>query len=287
PLDSRSRGRAANGRVPARRRCRPAHASGRGSQRHARGRTAARDRGQAVGDAEGGAGVHDSDGRGPRGEDYRQRPRATARHLHRGERQAASFTGAMTDPNLLADVPLFQLLDAEERAALAARVGTLIKPAGTLLFSYGDPGDSLYIVHEGEVEIFFKNDTGERVVLETAGKGDFFGEVSLLDGGPRTASAEVTKDLQAVVGNRRDLEAFLHAPPAAAIDLLTATGRRLRRSAGLLRRTASRNINEEMEDRRTVVMRTADWISEFSGSLTFLFIHCVLFFVWIVLNTGP
>jgi uncharacterized membrane protein len=193
----------------------------------------------------------------------------------------------MTDPNLLADVPLFQLLDAEERAALAARVGTLIKPAGTLLFSYGDPGDSLYIVHEGEVEIFFKNDTGERVVLETAGKGDFFGEVSLLDGGPRTASAEVTQDLQAVVVKRGDLEAFLHAQPAAAIDLLTATGRRLRRSAGLLRRTASRNINEEMEDRRTVVMRTADWIAEFSGSLTFLFIHCVLFFVWIVLNTGP
>jgi CRP/FNR family cyclic AMP-dependent transcriptional regulator len=193
----------------------------------------------------------------------------------------------MTDPNLLADVPLFQLLDAEERAALAARVGTLIKPAGTLLFSYGDPGDSLYIVHEGEVEIFFKNDTGERVVLETAGKGDFFGEVSLLDGGPRTASAEVTQDLQAVVVKRGDLEAFLHAQPAAAIDLLTATGRRLRRSAGLLRRTASRNINEEVEDRRTVVMRTADWIAEFSGSLTFLFIHCVLFFVWIVLNTGP
>jgi len=193
----------------------------------------------------------------------------------------------MTDPNLLADVPLFQLLDAEERAALAARVGTLIKPAGTLLFSYGDPGDSLYIVHEGEVEIFFKNDTGERVVLETAGKGDFFGEVSLLDGGPRTASAEVTQDLQAVVVKRGDLEAFLHAQPAAAIDLLTATGRRLRRSAGLLRRTASRNINEAMEDRRTVVMRTADWIAEFSGSLTFLFIHCVVFFVWIVLNTGP
>jgi len=191
------------------------------------------------------------------------------------------------DPEILAEVPFFSLLDDQERAALAARVDTISKPAGTALFNYGDPGDSLYIVRAGEVEIFFKNDTGEKIVLETAGKGDFFGEISLLDGGARTASAHVTKDLDAVVVDRGDLEEFLRARPAAAIDLLTAAGRRLRESAKLLRRTASRNINEETQDNRTVVMRAADWISEFSGSLPFLFIHCGLFFVWIVLNTGP
>ena len=191
------------------------------------------------------------------------------------------------DPEILAEVPFFSLLDDQERAALAARVDTISKPAGTALFNYGDPGDSLYIVRAGEVEIFFKNDTGEKIVLETAGKGDFFGEISLLDGGARTASAHVTKDLEAVVVDRGDLEEFLRARPAAAIDLLTAAGRRLRESAKLLRRTASRNINEETQDNRTMVMKAADWISEFSGSLPFLFIHCGLFFVWIVLNTGP
>jgi CRP/FNR family transcriptional regulator, cyclic AMP receptor protein len=191
------------------------------------------------------------------------------------------------DPEILAEVPFFALLDEHERAALAARVDTITKPAGTALFNIGDPGDSLYIVRAGEVEIFFKNDTGDRIVLETAGQGDFFGEISLLDGGPRTASAHVTQDLQAVVVDRGDLEEFLRVRPAAAMELLTAAGRRLRESAKLLRRTASRNINEETEDKRTVVMRAADWISEFSGSLPFLFIHCGLFFVWIVLNTGP
>jgi CRP-like cAMP-binding protein len=148
-------------------------------------------------------------------------------------------------------VPFFSLLDEQERAALAERVETVSKPAGTALFNYGDPGDSLYIVRAGEVEIFFKNDTGERIVLETAGKGDFFGEISLLDGGARTASAHVTKDLQAVVVDRGDLEEFLRRAPAAAMELLTAAGRRLRESAKLLRRTASRNINEETEDKRT------------------------------------
>ena len=191
------------------------------------------------------------------------------------------------DPEILTEVPFFALLDEQERSALAERVDTVSKPAGTTLFNYGDPGDSLYIVRAGEVEIFFKNDTGERIVLETAGKGDFFGEISLLDGGARTASARVTKDLEAVVVDRGDLEGFLRARPAAAMELLTAAGRRLRESAKLLRRTASRNINEETEDKRTAVMRAADWISDFSGSLPFLFIHCGLFFVWIILNTGP
>lgn len=191
------------------------------------------------------------------------------------------------DPDVLTEVPFFQLLDEQERAALAERVDTVTKPAGAALFNYGDPGDSLYIVRAGEVEIFFKNDTGERILLETARPGDFFGEISLLDGGPRTASAVVTKDLKAVVVDRGDLESFLRARPAAAMELLTAAGRRLRESAKLLRRTASRNINEETEDKRTRLMKMADWISEFSGSLPFLGIHCVLFFVWIVLNTGP
>jgi uncharacterized membrane protein len=191
------------------------------------------------------------------------------------------------DPEILSEVPFFALLDEHERAALAERVDTISKPAGTALFSIGDPGDSLYIVRAGEVEIFFKNDTGERIVLETAVKGDFFGEISLLDGGPRTASARVTKDLQAVVVDRGDLDEFLRVRPAAAMELLTAAGRRLRESAKLLRRTASRNINAETEDKRTVVMRAADWISEFSGSIPFLGIHCALFFVWIMLNVGP
>jgi CRP/FNR family cyclic AMP-dependent transcriptional regulator len=191
------------------------------------------------------------------------------------------------DPEALREVPFFQTLDEPERAALAERVDTVSKPAGTTLFNFGDPGDSLYIVRAGEVEIFFKNDTGQRILLETARAGDFFGEISLLDGGARLATAVVTKDLEAVVVNRADLESFLRARPAAAMDLLTAAGRRLRESAKLLRRTTSRNINEVTEDKRTRVMKMADWISEFSGSLPFLFIHCVLFFIWIALNTGP
>jgi CRP/FNR family cyclic AMP-dependent transcriptional regulator len=191
------------------------------------------------------------------------------------------------DPQLLTGVPIFALLDEQERATLAERLETVMFPSGTPLFHRGDPGDSLYVVRSGEVEIFFKNDTGERIVLETAKAGNFFGEISLLDGGARTASAVATKDVEAVIVDREDLAELIRLQPHAAMDLLAATGRRLRETNEKLRHTASRNVNEETQDNRSKVMKVADWISEFSGSLEFLFIHCALFFMWIILNSGP
>ncbi len=192
-----------------------------------------------------------------------------------------------TRTELLAEIPLLALLDERERAMLAERLEEATFPAGAPIFKAGDPGESMYIVVSGEVDIFFRNDTGRQVTIETATAGHFFGEISLLDGGPRTASATATKDVEALVVDRGDLDDFLRTRPEAALDLLAAMGRRLRESARLLRHTASRDINEVQEDTRTTVMKIADWISEFSGSLPFLFIHCVLFFVWIALNVGP
>jgi uncharacterized membrane protein len=192
-----------------------------------------------------------------------------------------------TRAEILAEIPLFALLDADERAALAERIDEVQAPAGSFIFRAGDPGDSMYVVTSGKVEIAFTNDTGQSIVLETPGPGEYFGEVSLLDGGPRQASATALTEVHALLVDRGDLDEFLSRRPAAALDLLAATGRRLRETNRLLRHTASRDINEEEEDKRTPVMRVADWISEFSGSIPFLLIHCVFFFVWIVDNTGP
>src|SRR4051794_13191748 len=98
-----------------------------------------------------------------------------------------------TRSELLAKVPLFSTLDARELEALAERVDELHEPAGTVLFHAGDPGDALYVVIDGVVEVFVVNPTGERIVMERAGEGQFFGEISLLDSGPRSASARVTE----------------------------------------------------------------------------------------------
>lgn len=187
---------------------------------------------------------------------------------------------------LLAEVPFLQLLDEKDRAALAADLDVVRFPAGRVLFNYGDPGDSLYVIRSGEVEVFFKDDTGERIVLETAKAGEVFGELSLLDGGPRTASVVATQDLEALRVDRANLDHFLQRHPAATLDLLTAMGRRLRATSEKLRHTASRNVNEEIEDKRTAVQKAADWIAEFSGSIAFLVMHIVIFTAWIVMNLG-
>jgi len=192
-----------------------------------------------------------------------------------------------TNSEYLAEVPFFALLDDQERAALAERLDDISLPAGKAIFNTGDPGGALYIVRSGKVELFFKNATGERIVLETIDAGGFFGEISLLDGGARTAAAVVLEDMEALVVDREDLDEFLRKRPEAAMDMLAATGRRLRETSKLLRNTASRNATEEEEDKRTIVQKVADWIADFSGSLTFLFIHVGLFFVWIMLNVEP
>lgn len=192
-----------------------------------------------------------------------------------------------TDSEMLAEVPLFAQLSESERALLAERIDVITVESGTTMFHHGDPGGTLYVIRSGEVELFFKNDTGERITLETVGPGEFFGEISLLDGGARTSAALVKERMVALEVDRGDLEALIQVSPASALHLLAATGQRLRNTVGLLRHTASRNPNIEIEDSRTVVMKVADWISEFSGSLPFLFIHVGLFAIWIALNAGP
>jgi CRP/FNR family cyclic AMP-dependent transcriptional regulator len=191
-----------------------------------------------------------------------------------------------TDAALLAGVPFFQYLDATEREVLARQLDQVCVPAGETIFNVNDPGGTMYVIREGSVEVFFKDDTGGRIVLETPGPGEVFGEVSFLDGGSRTASVLVTEDLDALAVDRDDLSHLFKHHPEAGLDIIAAMGKRLRRTVELLRHTASRNVNEEAEDRRTRVEKAADWIAAFSGSITFLMLHVVIFAVWILLNVN-
>ncbi len=189
------------------------------------------------------------------------------------------------EADLLKEVPLFELLDDHERVELAAQLQVVRFAAGEAVFNYGEPGDAIYVISEGEVEVFFKNDTGERMVLEVATRGDFFGELSMLDNGTRTASVVATQETSALRLDRAGLEKFLHLRPLAAMDMLAAMARRQRATVERLRHTATRNVNEEHEDKRTMVQKGADWIAEFAGSIPFLFIHVFFFAFWLTVNS--
>lgn len=188
--------------------------------------------------------------------------------------------------DLLKDIHLFAMLDESERELLASRVELVPLVAGTPLFRYGDPGSAMYVLKSGKIELSVTNKTGERVVFESPEAGDFFGEISLLDEGPRTASADIVESGEALRVDREDLQELFRLKPDAAFDLLHALGKRLRQTNALLRNTATRNVNEEAPDTRSTVMKVADWIADFSGSLPFLFMHLGIFATWILLNVG-
>jgi CRP/FNR family cyclic AMP-dependent transcriptional regulator len=199
-------------------------------------------------------------------------------------KKSDTFRPMCPEADLLKEVPLFNLLDDQERSELATQLDVVRFGAGEVIFKVGEPGDSIYIVREGEVEVFCKNDTGERMVLEVATRGDFFGELSLLDSGTRSASVVAVHETETLRLNRADLEKFLRLHPQAAMDLLAALSRRLRVTVEQLRHTATRNVNEEHEDKRTVVQKVADSIAEFSGSIPFLLIHVGFFAFWLIVN---
>jgi uncharacterized membrane protein len=193
----------------------------------------------------------------------------------------------METTELLASAALFKLLGEGERADLERVFERRTAATGEKIFSLGEPGDSLYIVGTGEVELFVKDNAGSKVVLTVCGPGEIFGELSLFDGGARTASAVCLSDATLFVLDRPDLLAFLRRHPDAALDLLTTMGQRIRSTDEILRRRVARNINEELEIRSTTIEKVADVIAEFSGSISFLVLNALWFATWIIWNTAP
>ena len=189
--------------------------------------------------------------------------------------------------SLLAEVPLFHLLDAEERTALAQMMEQANFPAGYRIFQEGEAGDRMYVVCTGQVELATTDKLGQKLVLTTAARGDLFGELSLLDGAARIANATVTEDAELLALDRGTLVDFIRRHPEAALDIMAVMGGRMRTTTVRLRQMATRNANEETESKLTVLERITDAIAEFSGSLPFLALHAAWFLIWIGLNTIP
>ena len=191
------------------------------------------------------------------------------------------------DPNLLTEIKLFELLSEDDRRVLAEVVDDLNASAGNTLFEAGDPGDSLYLVKSGEIELFIRDHAGQKIVLTVAEPGDTFGELAMLDNGPRSATALVLADSELIVLDRQDLVLLFRRRPEAALQMLAAMGAMTRKADELLRSRVSRNVNAEIAEQVNALQKVADWIAWFSGSMPFLIVNCVWFMGWIFINTVP
>lgn len=129
----------------------------------------------------------------------------------------------------LAAVPLFANHDADALTRIAAVTQRRQFRRGEVIFHRGDPGASLYIVAAGRVKIMVPTDDGDEMVLTVMRPGDFFGELALLDGAPRSATAMALEAVTVWVLSREDLLGPLATTPAIA-PLLAVLAQRLRRT---------------------------------------------------------
>jgi uncharacterized membrane protein len=185
----------------------------------------------------------------------------------------------------LRSVPLFRALDEEAAVELCELLTPHKVTAGTCLFRRGDAGESMYLIERGSIKISVKDADGHDTTLAELGNGEFFGEMSLLDGHARSADATASIDSCLAVLPRAEFRAFLRKNPDIALGILTALTHRLRRTDDLLRHRVSRNANEEEAARLTVADRAADMIAEFGGSWKFIGVSISFTIFWIILNT--
>jgi CRP/FNR family cyclic AMP-dependent transcriptional regulator len=182
-------------------------------------------------------------------------------------------------------VPLFESLDEAAAKELCGLLETLDRGAGTVLFRAGDAGDAMYLIERGKVRICVQATDGHELTLTEFGRGDFFGDMALLDGQRRSASAVVADDARLAMLSREHFLSFMQRSPNVALEMLTALTNRLRHTDELLRHSATRNVNVEEAAQLTMADRAADKLAEFGGSWKFIIFEIGLFLSWMVLNT--
>jgi CRP/FNR family cyclic AMP-dependent transcriptional regulator len=185
----------------------------------------------------------------------------------------------------LRHVPLFESLDDEAARKLCQLLESIDCKAKTFLFRAGEEGNAMYLIERGRVRISVQATDGREMTLTELGRGDFFGEMALLNGQRRSADAIVAEDSRLAVLSREHFLSFVRSSPNVALEMLTALANRLRHTDELLRHSATRNVNVEEAARLTLADRAADIIAEFGGSWKFIIAAVLFFDVWVVINT--
>ena len=129
---------------------------------------------------------------------------------------------------MLPNIPLFSGLEEAEAKTLASKVVTRHYPRNTIIVSEGDHSDSLYCILSGRVKVFLNDDEGKEVILNEQVAGDYFGEVALLDSGPRSASVMTLEDSKMAVISKVDFDEFLFQHRRATRKIMCGLIKRLR-----------------------------------------------------------
>ena len=136
----------------------------------------------------------------------------------------------------LRSVPLFASLNDAAVTELRDLLHEKDVPSNTRVFNKGETGNAMYLIETGRVRISITDEDHKEITLTELARGDFFGEMSLIDGRQRSADAGVIEDARLAVLSRPDFLAFVRSNPDVALGMLAALSDRLRRTDELLRR---------------------------------------------------
>ena len=190
------------------------------------------------------------------------------------------------DPAIFEQIPLFSLLDGDERAVLAEQVELRRFAARQRIYRAGEPGAKAYVVTSGKVEVAMVDEDNQEVVLDTPTAGEMFGLASMLSASDHATTATALQDTTAIEVDRNDLTNLLQKKPLAGLDMLTMVGRHIRTAQLLVRMRAARNPNEVIDERVTWADRVADAVARFGGSWKFIISFAVVLVAYAAVNVA-
>jgi CRP/FNR family cyclic AMP-dependent transcriptional regulator len=190
----------------------------------------------------------------------------------------------MVNPDIFNEVPLFSLLDAEERQVLAQLVSAKTFAKGQIIFQAGDPGNYAYLVQHGLAHVSITDILNEQVIVDVVEAGGLLGMSSLLAGADHLTTAVAIEDTCAIEIDREDICVLLQNKPLAGLDMMTMIESQLRATHELMRTRVSHNPNTEIEEAETLGEKLADMVAKFGGSWTFVTLFAVVLIVYTTIN---
>ena len=183
------------------------------------------------------------------------------------------------------NVPLFANLPKTQLEPLRKDAVRQLFKAGETIFNHGDLPEHLYIVEEGVIDIVLPA-KGEEIILASLEAGSFFGELSVFDSHPRTATARATADASLICIPLASIASLTNRSPTAARQFMSVIIHRLRTADELLARVQIKNINEVVDEQMSVGQKVADLVARFGGSWVFIINFCVFLLLWMAVNTA-
>ena len=154
----------------------------------------------------------------------------------------------MTHIDFLRNVSLFESLDQQELEALSDVAFTRTFSKDNVIILAEEEGDTLFILKEGHVKVSIVSEEGREVILSLLGPGSVFGELSLLDGKPRSANVVATEETDLLMLRRADFLQLIYKTPQIATALLAELATRMRKTDRQIEGLALLDVTSRISD---------------------------------------